>query len=101
MHTAASRTAAAGLAARGSHAVTVVRRTMGAGRLAIKLCRPGVHLMAVADDVPGPMMAAVIRHMAEYHRGPEIAACVAPYCDGADTYRPARDCPRAVSATGA
>lgn len=51
-------------------------------------------LVALADDVPGPQVAAVVRHVLAEHSTATIAVCRAPACPAAREWRD----PRAASA---
>lgn len=71
----------------GGHTPIIQRRAMPEGWLAVvSRGRAGV-VITVADDVPGPMIAAVERHVLEAHAAPGVDACHQPTCSMSEAWR--------------
>lgn len=59
--------------------------------------REGSAVVAVADDVPAPQVAAAVRHLLEVHAvAGGIGACRQPFCSAAGEWRPA-SCAKAAA----
>lgn len=66
----------------------VLQRPLPPGRLAVVATGQTTTVVVLADDVPATDTAAVLRHLRERHHAAGVSACMAPYCDAVEEWRP-------------